>query len=160
MNYTGTKIASYMPQPDRDIDDGTANFSKTDLLPSHAYQWTLKLNHNFSNAVAMSVFYLRQVTAENSANYNPVYKFVGSQFLLNRADHTFVVNNTWVMNSSTVLTLRGGWNQFQDNNVLPVPFDATSLWPTNPSFTSSFATRTVTTSITGYRGTGVVESIG
>ena len=156
LNYTGSKIAAYMPQPDRDVDDGTANFSKTDLLPSHAYQWTLKLNHNFSNAVAMSVFYLRQVTAENSANYNPVYKFVGSQFLLNRADHTFVVNNTWVMNSSTVLTLRGGWNEFQDNNVLPVPFDAASLWPNNPSFTSQFrdSNRFPTTSLTGYRGTG------
>jgi hypothetical protein len=156
LNYTGTKIASYMPQPDRDVDDGSANFSKTDLLPSHAYQWTLKLNHNFSNAVATSIFYLRQVTAENSANYNPVYKFVGSQFLLNRADHTFVVNNTWIMNSSTVLTLRGGWNQFQDNNVLPVPFDATTLWPTNPSFTSQFSdsNRFPTTSLTGYRGTG------
>jgi trimeric autotransporter adhesin len=156
LNYTGTKIASYMPVPDRDVDDGTANFGRTDLLPSHAYQWTLKVNHNFTNNVATSVFYLRQVTEENSANYNPVYKFVGSQFLLDRADHTLVVNNTWVMNSSTVLTLRGGWNQFLDNNVLPIPFDATTLWPNNSGFTSQFrdSNRFPTTSLTGYRGTG------
>jgi hypothetical protein len=156
LNFTGAKVASYMPVPDRDVDDGTPNFGRTDLLPSHAYQWTLKLNHNFNNAVALSVFYLRQVTEENSANYNPVYKFVGSQFLLDRADHTFVVNNTWVMNSSTVFTLRGGWNEFLDNNVLPVPFDATTLWPVNSAFTTQFrdANRFPTTSLTGYRGTG------
>ncbi|OFW26897.1 MAG: hypothetical protein A3H97_21855 [Acidobacteria bacterium RIFCSPLOWO2_02_FULL_65_29] len=159
INFTGSAIASYMPEPDRDVDDGTQNFSRTDLLPSNAYQFTTKVNHNFNNAASMSVFYLRQVTAENSANYNPVNKFVGSQFLLERADHTIVVNNTWVMNSSTVLALRGGWNEFPDGNKLPVPFDAATLWPSNPGFTSQFkdSNRFPTTSYTGsgsYRGTG------
>jgi hypothetical protein len=156
LNFTGATIAGFMPQPDRDVDDGTQNFSRTDLLPNNAYQWTLKVNHNFNSAVALSAFYLRQVTEENSANYNPINKFVGSQYLLKRANHTFVLNNTWVMNSSTVLTLRGGWNQFQDGNQLPVPFDSSTLWPDNPGLTSQFtdANRFPTTSITGYRGTG------
>lgn len=156
LNFTGTAIAGFMPEPDRNVDDGTQNFSRTDLLPSKAYQWTLKVNHNFSNAVAASVFYLRQVTGENSANYNPVNTFVGSQYYLERANHTFVVNNTWVMNPSMVLTLRGGWNQFADGNKLPVAFDAATLWPDNPAFTNQFtdANRFPTTSLTGYRGTG------
>jgi len=156
LNFTGAAIAGYMPEPDRNTDDGTQNFSRTDLLPSNAYQYTLKVNHNFSNSVSSSVFYLRQVTDENSANYNPVYKFVGSQFLLHRADHTLVVNNTWVMNNSTVLTVRGGWNQFQDGNQLPVAFDSSTLWPNNPTLTNQFTdpNRFPTTSITGYRGTG------
>jgi hypothetical protein len=159
LNFTGSQIANFMPEPDRDADDGTQNFSRTDLLPSDAYQWTLKVNHNFNNAVGMSVFYLRQVTAENSPNYNPVHKFVGSQYLLERANHTIVVNNTWVMNSSTVMTLRGGWNEFEDGNKLPVPFDAATLWPNNPTLTSQFrdSNRFPTTSYTGsgaYRGTG------
>jgi trimeric autotransporter adhesin len=46
LNFTGAKIASDMPEPDRNVDDGTQNFSRTDLLPSDAYQWTLKVNHN------------------------------------------------------------------------------------------------------------------
>lgn len=159
LNFTGLAIAGYMPDPDRDVDDGTQNFSRTDLLPSHAYQWTLKVNHNFNNNVNMSVFYLRQKTSENSPNYNPVHKFVGSQFLLEREDHTIVVNNTWVLNSSTVLALRGGWNVFPDGNKLPVPFDAATLWPNNPGLTSQFtdSNRFPTTSYTGtgtYRGTG------
>jgi trimeric autotransporter adhesin len=156
LNFTGLAIASYMPEPDRNVDDGSQNFSRTDILPNNAYQWTLKVNHNFNNANSMSVFYLRQVTEENSANYNPVYKFVGSQYLLERANHTLVLNDTWVMNPSTVLTLRGGWNQFKDGNKLPVAFDASTLWPNNPSFTSQFtdSNRFPTTSLTGYRGTG------
>jgi trimeric autotransporter adhesin len=156
LNPTGLAIAGYMPPPDRDLDDGTQNFGMTDLLPSNAYQWTTKLNHNFSSAVTMSLFYLRQVTGENSPNYNPVNRFVGSQFYLRRANHTAVLNNTWVMNSSTVLTLRAGWSEFEDGNQLPVPFDATTLWPGNPAFTSQMSdtNRFPTTTITGYKGTG------
>jgi hypothetical protein len=156
LNATGLKIASYMPEPDRDVDDGTQNFSRTDILPNDAYQWTLKVNHNLTSTNSMSGFYLRQVTSENSANYNPVYKFVGSQYLLKRANHTVVLNDTWVVNPSTVVTVRGGWNQFEDNNELPEAFDATTLWPDNPALTSQFvdANRFPTTSLTGYRGTG------
>ena len=60
------------------------------------------------------------------------------------------------MNPSTVVTVRGGWNEFEDDNELPVPFDATTLWPNNPAFTSQFtdSNRFPTTSLTGYRGTG------
>ncbi len=156
LNSTGATIASYMPAPNRDADDGTQNLSQTAILPSHAYQWTTKINHNFSNAVSMSAFYLRQVTGENSANWNREHPEAGTQFYLERADHTIVVNNTWVMTPTTVLTLRGGWNQFQDGNKLPVPFDATALWPGNGAYTSAFADsrRFPTTSITGYGGTG------
>ena len=156
LNYTGVAIADYMPEPDRDVDDGTQNFSRTDVLPNDAYQWTLKVNHNLTANNSMSGFYLRQVTEENSANYNPVYKFVGSQYLLKRANHTLVLNDTWVVNPSTVVTVRGGWNEFKDNNELPEPFDATTLWPDNSAFTSQFtdANRFPTTTLTGYRGTG------
>jgi trimeric autotransporter adhesin len=156
LNPTGVAIASFMPTPNRDVDDGTQNFSMTDLLPSNAYQWTTKVNHNFSNAVTMSAFYLRQVTGENNANYNPVHRFVGSTYFLERANHTLVLNNTWVMNSSTVVTLRGGWSEFEDGNKLPVAFDATTLWPDNPDFTGQMTdtNRFPTTTTTGYKSTG------
>jgi hypothetical protein len=67
-----------------------------------------------------------------------------------------VLNDTWVVNPSTVVTVRGGWNEFKDNNELPEPFDATTLWPGNTAFTSQFtdANRFPTTTLTGYRGTG------
>ena len=74
-----------MPEPDREVDDGSPNFSMTDLLPSNAYQFTTKLNHHFNNAVALNGFFLRQVTHETNANYNPVNKFVGGSYQLDRA---------------------------------------------------------------------------
>lgn len=156
LNPTGLKIASVMPEPDRNVDDGSQNFSRTDILPNKAYQVTVKVNHNLTSSNAMSGFYLRQVTEENSANYNRVNKFVGSQYLLKRANHTVVLNDTWVASPSMVVTLRGGYNEFADNNELPVPFDASTLWPGNPGLTSQFvdANRFPTTSLTGYRGTG------
>ncbi|MFN8065123.1 MAG: TonB-dependent receptor [Vicinamibacterales bacterium] len=156
LNPTGLAIAGYMPEPDVNVDNGSQNFSRTVILPNTAYQYTLKVNHNVSAANQLSGFYLRQVTNENSANYNPVYKFVGSQYLLKRANHTIVLNDTWVLNPSTVLSVRGGWNQFLDNNELPESFDASSLWKDNPGFTGQFTdgNRFPTTSLTGYRGTG------
>ena len=96
----------------------------TDLLPNKAYQFTTKIDHHFNNAVALSGFMLRQVTHEANSNYNPVNKFVGASYQLDRVIKTFVFNNTYVLNSSTVLTLRGGYNKFNDNYNLPTTFDA------------------------------------
>jgi hypothetical protein len=156
INPTGKMIASYFPKAQTQVDNGTQNYSYTDVLPSHAYQWTLKINHNFSNSVSMSGFFLRQVTGENSYNLNPQNKFAGTQYYLSRSDDTLVLNGTWVMNSSTVLTLRGGYNTFPDNYQLPDPFDATTLWPNNSAFTSQFTdpNRFPSTAYTGYAGTG------
>ena len=96
----------------------------TDLLPNSAYQFTTKANHNFNDAISMSAFVLRQVTHEANSNYNPENKFVGASYQLDRTINTFVVNNTYILNSTTVLTLRGGFNKFNDNYNLPYEFDA------------------------------------
>ena len=100
----------------------------TDLLPSQAYQFTTKIDHHFNDAISLSGFGLRQVTHEANSNYNPVNKYVGSSYQLDRVIKTFVVNNTYVLNSSTVLTLRGGYNHFDDNYNLPYAFDAAALF--------------------------------
>ena len=91
----------------------------TDLLPNKANQFTTKIDHHFNNAVALSGFFLRQETHEANSNYNPVNDFVGASYQLDRVIKTFVVNNTYILNSSTVMTLRGGYNKFDDNYNLP-----------------------------------------
>ena len=111
----GQKLLSYLQTPDSQVDNGNPNFSMTDLVPSKAYQWSTKIDHHFNNAVALNGFVLRQVTHEASTNYNRVNDFVGASYQLDRAINTFVLNNTYVLNSSTVLTLRGGYNHFDDN---------------------------------------------
>jgi hypothetical protein len=113
------------------------------------------VNHQFNSSIALSGFVLRQVTHEANSNYNPENKFVGGSYQLDRVIGTFVVNNTYVMNNSTVLTLRGGYNNFDDNYNLPFEFDAKALF-NNPALTSQFSdtNRFPTTSITGYKGSG------
>jgi hypothetical protein len=155
LNPVGLKLASYLPTADQQVDNGSPNFSMTDLLPSRAYQFTTKLDHHFNNSVALNGFVLRQVTHEANANYNPVNKFVGGSYQLDRVINTFVVNNTYIVNPTTVLTLRGGYNHFDDNYNLPYDFDAAALF-NNPSFTGQLSdtNRFPTTTITGYKGTG------
>ena len=116
------------------MDNGNSNFGMTDLLPNKANQFTTKIDHHFNNAVALTGFFLRQVTHEASTNYNPVNDFVGASYQLDRVIKTFVVNNTYVLNSSTVLTLRGGYNKFDDNynlndrNGNPLNFNVSTAW--------------------------------
>ena len=129
---------SYFPKADSQVDNGASNFSMTDLLPNSAYQFTTKGDHHFNDSVALSAFVLRQVTHEANSNYNPENRFVGSSYQLDRTINTFVLNNTYILNSSTVLTLRGGYNKFNDNYNLPYEFDAKALW-NNPSFTNGLS---------------------
>jgi hypothetical protein len=161
LNPIGVKLASYLPPADTQVDNGQSNFGMTDLLPNKANQMTLKLDHHFNEAVAVSGFMLRQETHEASTNYNPVNDFVGASYQLDRVIKTFVVNNTYVMNSSTVLTVRGGYNHFDDNynlndrNGNPLNFDVTSLgWPASLSDQMSDTHRFPSMTITGYKGSG------
>src|SRR5580765_4118723 len=158
LNAVGVKLASYLPPADSQIDNGLSNFSMTDQLPNKANQWTTKVDHHFNDKIALSGFFLRQVTHEASTNFNPVNDFVGSSYQLDRVIKTFVVNNTYVLNSSTVLTLRGGYNHFDDNYNLPYAFDAAGLF-NNPGLTNQFSdnNRFPTTTITGYKGSGLTN---
>ena len=155
INPVGQKLAGYFPKPQSEVDNGSTNFSMTDLLPNKAYQYTAKLDHHFNDAVALSGFYLRQVTHEANSNYNPENKFVGASYQLDRVIKTFVLNNTYVINNSTVLTLRGGYNKFDDNYNLPVPFDAAALY-NNAALTNQMSdtNRFPTMMITGYKSSG------
>ncbi|MEQ1907875.1 MAG: carboxypeptidase regulatory-like domain-containing protein [Vicinamibacterales bacterium] len=155
LNAVGAKLASYFPKADTEVDNGSSNFSLTDLLPNKAYQITTKLDHHFNEKIALNGFMLRQVSHEANSNYNPTNKFVGGSYQLDRTIKTFVVNNTYVINSSTVLTLRGGYNKFDDNYNLPYEFDAKALF-NNPTLTNQMSdtNRFPTTAITGYKGSG------
>jgi hypothetical protein len=151
----GARILGYLPKPNTEVDNGSPNFSMTDLLPNSAYQYTTKVNHQFTNAVGLSGFLLRQVTHEANANYNPENKFVGGSYQLDRVINTVVLNNTYVLNDSTVLTLRGGYNKFDDNYNLPFEFDAAALF-NNAPFTAQLSdtNRFPSLTITDYKGTG------
>jgi hypothetical protein len=161
LNSVGVALASALPAAQTQVDNGGSNFSMTDLLPNHASQITLKLDQHFNASAALSGFLLRQVTHEANSNFNPVNDFVGPSYQLDRVIDTFVLNNTYVLNSSTVLTLRGGYNHFDDNynlndrNGSPLGFNVSTLgWPSSLLGQMSDTQRFPTLSITGYHGTG------
>ena len=161
LNPVGVKLASYLPPANTQVDNGSSNFSMTDLLPNIANQFTTKIDQHFNDSIALTGFFLRQETHEANNNYNPVNDFVGSSYQLDRVIKTFVVNNTYVLSSSMVLTLRGGYNHFDDNYNLndrsgnPLNFNVSSLgWPTSLLSQMSDTQRFPTMSITGYRGSG------
>jgi hypothetical protein len=157
INPVGQKLMSYLPMPDVEADAGSPNFSMTDSVPNKAYQYTTKLEHHFNDAASLSGFWLDQVTHEANSNYNPVNRFVGSSYQLDREIKTIVVNSQVVLGDSSLMTLRGGWNQFDDNYNLPFAFDAaSSLWPNNAALTSQMSdtNRFPSTTSTGYFGTG------
>jgi hypothetical protein len=161
LDPVGVKIASYLPPANTQTDNGSPNFSYTDLLPNRAYQYTSKIDHHFTGSIALSGFWLQQVTHEANSNYNFANPVAGQSYQLDRTIHTFVLNNTYVLNGSTVMTLRGGYNHFDDNyNLLarsgsPFNFSAASLgWPSSLTSQMSDLNRFPSTTITGYMGTG------
>ncbi|MBW8861256.1 MAG: TonB-dependent receptor, partial [Acidobacteria bacterium] len=92
-----------------------------------------------------------QYTEEPAVSFFPDAPFAqGGQN--NRPVHVGVINNTYVMNSSTVLTLRGGFNTFDDITPLLAPFDAHTLG-FNPAFADAIPVqRFPALTLTGYQG--------
>jgi hypothetical protein len=120
--------------------------------------WSTKIDHHFNNAIALNGFVLRQVTHEANTNFNRTNDFVGASYQLDRVIKTYVLNNTYVLNSSTVLTLRGGYNHFDDNYNLndrsgnPLKFNVSDLgWPASLTGQMLDTQRFPSLTLTGHR---------
>ena len=153
INPVGAALIKYMALPNINptVDTGTANYVAQSTPNNLGQQWSGKVDHHFNDRVALSGVYLHQYTEEPSVSFFPDAPFIqGGQF--NRPINVAVLNNTYVVNATTVLTLRGGWNTFDDINPLPFPFDAHTL-----GFNKTFADaievqRFPAVSLTGYQG--------
>ena len=133
LNPVSVKMASYLPSPDTDVSNGSANFNRTAELNDRAYMYTGKVDHRFSDQISLSGFYLYNKTDEPCADYwepglDGANRFADpGDYLLRRRVHTLALNNTWLPSNNTVVTLRYGWNKFQDNNTLSTDFDPSVL---------------------------------
>ena len=67
--------------------------------------------------------FLNQSTFEPDINYFPDAPYAADAFHLQRDVNVFVLNNTYILNPTTVATFRVGMNTFSDDNVMPYPFD-------------------------------------
>src|SRR4051812_43756090 len=154
INPVGANMAKYLPLPNVNVavDNGSPNYVAQNTPKNLGQQFGGKVDHHFNSRVALSGVYVYQYTEEPAVSFFPDAPFAqGGQN--NRPVHVGVLNNTYVVNSSTVLTLRGGFNTFDDITPLLSPFDAHTL-----GFNSAFADaipaqRFPALSLTGYQGT-------
>ena len=77
--------------------------------------YTGKVDHRFSDKVSLNGFYLYNKTDEPCANYvepgdSPNRFIDNGDYLLARRVHLLALNNTWLPNSNTVVTLRYGYD--------------------------------------------------
>jgi hypothetical protein len=120
-------ILGYLPQPDRDVNDGNTNYSRQTQIVDAADQFTGKVEHKFTDKVSLSGVYVYNKTDEPHSVFWDDNLFGSPSWLLKRRIHVIVANNTWVPNDSTVVTFRGGWNRFDDSCSVPHAFDPGTL---------------------------------
>lgn len=163
LNPIATKMLSYLPTPQRDVSNGSSNFSSVAEINDRAMMYTGKVDHRFSDAVSLSGFYLYNKTDEPCANYlepglNGPNRFVDNgDYLLLRRVQTLALNNTWLPSSNTVVTLRYGWTQFFDDDTLSIDFDPSTL-----GFASAYSSaiqkkKFPSVGITDYYGLGAID---
>ncbi|MDO8680848.1 MAG: hypothetical protein Q7R30_20200 [Acidobacteriota bacterium] len=154
INPWAREFLKAIPMPTRNVDDSGGNLPAQDVIKNKAQQASRKLDHHFNDRISLSGVYLFQNSSEPDRNFYPDARYAFSSYQLDRAINVLVVNNTYIMNPSTVATLRFGMNTFEDNNSLPFDFDAATLGFA-PSFVSQMPVQKFpSVGLTGYNGTG------
>jgi hypothetical protein len=142
INPVAAAMLKYMPLPDRDVDDGTTNFTRTGLIDNYFEQeYTIKVEHKITDKVSISGFYMYNRTNEPNDDFfalglNGPNRFADpNDYLLKRRPQVLAINSTSALSSSSVLALRFGLTRFPDNNTMTLAFDPSTL-PFSPNFLS------------------------
>jgi hypothetical protein len=141
INPVSAAMLKYLPLPDTNIDNGGANYNRTSLIKSTwTQEYTVKVEHKFTDKVSLSGFYLYNRSNEPCANYfgtadqSDPNRFADPlDYILVRRPKILALNNTWILNDTSVLALRFGMTRFPDNDTLSLPFDPSTL-----GFSSAF----------------------
>jgi trimeric autotransporter adhesin len=101
-------------------EDGNTNANGTSFIVDKAGMYTFKAEHKFSDKVSLSGLYIYNKTDEPGSTIMKADKlFMADQDQwfgpLRRRPHVLVLNNTNVINNSTVLSLRYGFTTWQDS---------------------------------------------
>ncbi len=100
-------------------EDGNPNVGDTARLVDAADMFTVKADHKFTANWSLSGFYLYNKTDEPGSGIMPAdFQYIENQAeffpTLRRRPHVLAINNTNVLNDSTVLTMRFGWTTWKD----------------------------------------------
>jgi trimeric autotransporter adhesin len=133
INPIAAKILTYVPLPQRDVDDGASNYSSQAVLNDKFQQlYSVKLEQKLTDKVSLTGFYLYNRTDEPCANYiagqeDPNRFIDTADYILKRRPQILAINNTWVLSDSSVMALRYGWTTFPDNPSLSIDYDPAQL---------------------------------
>ncbi|HYR43448.1 MAG TPA: TonB-dependent receptor [Terriglobia bacterium] len=134
INPVAAAMLKYMPMPDGNVDNGSTNYTRTALINNRFQQeYTVKIEHKFTDKVSVSGFYLYNRTDEPDADYfepglNGPNRFADpNDYLLKRRPQIVAVNSTSTLSSTSVLALRFGWTRFPDNDTMTANFDPATL---------------------------------
>jgi len=111
LSPVGQKLVNYLPMPqvDRSGANGAANYLKAATLTDQADQGSLKVDHKFTDKISLTGLYLYNRTNEPQNVYWDTNRLVDpNSGLTKKRIHILAVNNTLVVNSSTVASLRFG----------------------------------------------------
>jgi trimeric autotransporter adhesin len=133
MNPVAVKMLSYLPNPTRDVSNGSNNFDSISQINDRAIMYTGKVDHRFSDKVSLNGFYLYNKSNEPCANFvypglsDPNRFMDNSDYILKRRVQMLALNNTWLPSNNTVATLRYGFTKFIDDDTLSIDYDPTQL---------------------------------
>jgi len=135
INPVAAAMLKFLPPADTNSDNGSANYNRTSLINNKFEQeYTVKVEHKFSDKVSLSGFYLYNRTNEPCANYfgtasqDDPNRFADPlDYILKRRPQILALNNTWVLSDSSVMAVRFGMTRFPDDQTLSADFDPTAL---------------------------------
>src|SRR5262245_40099748 len=127
-DQVGRALLQFFPLPNRPGDaSGRGNYAATSTLDDRADQQTFKLDHNFTNWYKASATYLRYGSREPVADYYGTVSNPGGSLLFRNVD-ALAVNNIFTLNQTTLLSVRYGYNTFDDNvDTVSAGFDPAQL---------------------------------
>jgi trimeric autotransporter adhesin len=114
-DHVGRALLQFFPKPNRLADvSGRNNYAATSTLDDRADQQTFKLDHNFASWYKASASYLRYGSREPVADYYQNIANPGGSLLFRNVD-ALAVNNIFTVSNTTLLSVRYGYNTFDDN---------------------------------------------
>ena len=157
LNPIALAMLKYLPLPNTNVDNGSPNYNATAQIDDYFQQeYAVKVEHKFTDKVSLTGFYLYNRTNEPCQNYfgtadqtEPTRFADPLDYILQRRPQVLALNNTWVVNDASVLSLRFGLTRFPDNNTLSIPFDPTTL-----GFSTNFTNNITVPKFPGVRLTG------
>ncbi len=118
LNPAAVNMLALWPLPNQSNEDTDPNFIANPETIDQGDMFTLKIEHKLTDAWSMSGMYLYNKTIEPGGRV--MEGAIGDALdlgsgRLRRRPQALVVNNTNILDDSTVLTLRYGWTKFQDD---------------------------------------------